>query len=70
MCVLYNSSTNLLSIFLSSTTLILGRINASEGSNPTKVEDQKQITQSELSINSNLVSTYSELIKSKSLIKQ
>ncbi|MBP3597345.1 MAG: polysaccharide biosynthesis tyrosine autokinase, partial [Clostridia bacterium] len=57
-------------MYKSSTTLILGRINASESSTTAKVEDEKQITQSELSINSNLVSTYSELIKSKSLIKQ
>ena len=51
-----------------STTLILGRINNSTSETKTSTTDQ--ITQSELSINSNLVSTYSELIKSRTLIQK
>ena len=51
-----------------STTLILGRINNSTSKTTTTTTDQ--ITQSEISINSNLVSTYSELIKSRTLIQQ
>lgn len=58
--------------YKSSTTLILGRINSSEKviSQDQMQEVSNQITQSEISINSNLVSTYSELIKSKTLIKK
>lgn len=51
-----------------STTLILGRINNSTSETKTSTTDQ--ITQSEISINSNLVSTYSELIKSRTLIQK
>ena len=53
----------------SSTTLILGRINASS-ENGDVLNDGEEITQSEISINSNLVATYSELIKSKTLIQK
>ena len=53
----------------SSTTLILGRINASS-ENGDILNDGEEITQSEININSNLVATYSELIKSKTLIQK
>ncbi len=52
--------------YKSSTTLILGRIENITLDNNTN----KEITQSEITINSNLVSTYSELIKSKTLSKE
>lgn len=55
--------------FEASTTLILGRINSSS-ENDELINDGEEITQSEISINSNLVSTYSELIKSKTLIQK
>ena len=58
-------------IYKASTTLILGRINSSEDNNDLPNNNQdKEITQSDISINSSLVSTYSELIKSESLIKE
>ena len=55
--------------YKSSTTLILGRINSST-TDGTEISQTNQITQSEITINSNLISTYSELIKSNTLIKQ
>lgn len=54
--------------YKSSTTLILGRI-VDSGENKGFDVDNR-ITQTEIAINSNLVSTYSELIKSKTLIKK
>ncbi len=51
--------------YKSYTTLILGRINYMDV-NP---EDTNAISQQEININSNLVSTYSELIKSDTLIR-
>lgn len=56
--------------YKSSTTLILGRINSSNYDISTEKQDLNQITQSEISINANLISTYSELIKSKSLMNK
>lgn len=54
--------------YKSSTTLILGRIVDSTTESSVNVDNR--ITQTEITINSNLVSTYSELIKSKTLIKK
>ena len=57
--------------YKASTTLILGRINSSSSEALSQTgKDTNQITQSEIAINSNLVSTYSELIKSKSLTQK
>lgn len=57
--------------YKASTTLILGRINSSSSDILSQTgKDTNQITQSEIAINSNLVSTYSELIKSKSLTQK
>ena len=50
--------------YKSYTTLILGRINYVD----VNTDDTNAISQQEISINSNLVSTYSELIKSDTLI--
>ena len=52
--------------YKSFTTIILGRINSRDVSDQT----QNAISQQDLNINSNLVSTYSELIKSDTLIRQ
>ena len=51
--------------YKSYTTLILGRINYVD----VNTDDTNAISQQEISINSNLVSTYSELIKSDTLIR-
>ncbi len=57
--------------YKASTKLILGRINSSSSDVLLQNgKDTNQITQSEIAINSKLVSTYSELIKSKSLTQK
>ena len=54
--------------YKSSTTLVLATSN-DKNVGKTQTSSEAAITQTELTINSNLVSTYSELIKSKSVLR-
>lgn len=53
----------------STTTLMLGKI-SNFSSDSTEIRDDYQITQSEITINSSLVSTYSKLITSRTLVQK
>lgn len=55
--------------YKSSTTLVLATSN-DKNVGKTQTSSEAAITQTELTINSNLVSTYSELIKSKSVLRE
>ena len=57
-------------MYKSSTKILLGRINSSDDQQAMVSSDNQRITQSDISMNASLVSTYSELIKSESLIKE
>ena len=55
-------------VYQSSTTLILAKSDSNEGKNANTISDT--ITTTEVTLNSKLVSTYSELVKSKNVIRE
>ena len=56
--------------YKSSTTLVLATLNDTTIGKTTTAASGDAITQTELTLNSNLVSTYSELVKSKSVLRE
>ena len=56
--------------YKSSTTLVLATSNDTKVGKTTTAASGDAITQTELTLNSNLVSTYSELVKSKSVLRE
>lgn len=56
--------------YKSSTTLVLATLNDTTIGKTTTSASGEAITQTELTLNSNLVSTYSELVKSKAVLRQ
>ena len=56
--------------YRSSTTLVLATLNDTNIGKTTQQTSTEAITQTDLTLNSNLVSTYSELIKSKSILRE
>ena len=56
--------------YKSSTTLVLATLNDTTIGKTTTAASGEAITQTELTLNSNLVSTYSELVKSKSVLRE
>ena len=56
--------------YKSSTTLVLATLNDTTIGKTTTAASGDAITQTELTLNSNLVSTYSELVKSKAVLRQ
>ena len=56
--------------YKSSTTLVLATSNDTKVGKTTTAASGDAITQTELTLNSNLVSTYSELVKSKAVLRQ
>lgn len=53
--------------YQSSTTLLLAKVSSDTG---TQTQDSDTITTTEITLNSKLVSTYSELVKSKNVIRE
>ena len=56
--------------YKSSTTLVLATLNDTTIGKTTTAASGDAITQTELTLNSNLVSTYSELVKSKAVLRE
>lgn len=56
--------------YKSSTTLVLATLNDTTIGKTTTSASGEAITQTELTLNSNLVSTYSELVKSKAVLRE
>lgn len=56
--------------YKSSTTLVLSTSNDTTKAGKTTTSDTDAITQADVTLNSKLVSTYSELVKSKSVLRQ
>lgn len=56
-------------MYKSTCTIILGKVTSSTVPEASSLQDTDMISQSDLTLNSSLIETYSELVKSKSLIQ-
>ena len=57
-------------VYTSSTTLVLARANSEENVGASTTQSTNSITTTDITLNSKLVSTYSELVKSKKVLRQ